>query len=149
MTNCVLSLSSAPKERRCSDGFLDEQRRSFGALDNESTQFVIGAAHQAFHQLVGRLGFERVEINGCEEGLAIPFMLVIRSTRQKHEQAGSLDTFDQTVEYAPRLDVGPLDVFEPEQQRLAFRAAKKQVLQRRAHPSLALRGIERRPIRIL
>ena len=63
-----------PAFHQRSDGLLDEQRRSAGALDDERAQLRIVriVAQQGPNQLVGSVGFERIEMDCGEAVLAAP-----------------------------------------------------------------------------
>ena len=95
--------------------FLDEQRSSAGARDDQGAQFRIGraVAKQGTNQLSGRVAFKRIEMHFGEAVLAVPSRLVFRAAGQYHQQAAGCHGFHQALDHVMRLDVGPLHVLEP------------------------------------
>ena len=107
-------------------------------------------AEQGPHQIVGRIGFERIEIDGGEEVLASHLRSYSGRHVTSHQQAAGPHGFDQAVDHVSRLDVGPLDVLEPEQKRTDFRRSEGKGPSRvDAHSLPAHCGVERRPVGIL
>src|SRR6266567_4203273 len=91
-------------------------------------------------------------VSSMKSGVTVsvgPFVHVLRTTSQNHKQTARLETFYQAVEHGLSLDVGPLHVLEPKQERTSRGAAKKQVLHGRHHSLPTDRGVESRPIGIL
>jgi hypothetical protein len=119
--------SEHPAFHQRSDRFLDEQRRSLRALDDESTQLCIGriVAQQGPDELVGSVGFERIKMDCREVVLAGPFGVVLQPTSQNHEQTAGPDAVYQALDHILCLDIRPLHVLEPQQKRTIFGAAQE------------------------
>jgi hypothetical protein len=104
-------------------GLLQEERIPLGPLDEERREpLEPGAlAEQPPEELLGTLGWQRVEAELTVVGLAAPAVLILGAIVDQEAQPGCREARDEGVEEHLSLGVDPVEILEHEEHRLAPR----------------------------
>ncbi len=133
------------------DALLEKERvagRALAQHRGERSQRGI-AAEQRLQEGAGGVGGQRVEPQLRVVRLAAPGMTILRAIVHEQRERRRRHAVDQRVEQGLRLGVGPLQILDHDDQRSLARRLEQQLPERVERALAPLRGIERRPRRIV
>ena len=133
------------------DALLEKERvagRALAQHRGERNQRGI-AAEQRLQEGAGGVGGQRVEPQLRVIRLAAPGMTILRAIIHEQRERRRRHAVDQRVEQCLRLGVGPLQVLDHDDERPLARRLEQQLPERVERALAPLRGLERRPRRIV
>ena len=106
-------------------------------------------AEEGLEQLVGALGWQRIQPELAVVGLAVPPVPILGSVVDEKEKARRGQALDEAVEQGLGLAVGPVEILDDDHQRLDLTLAQQQTLDRVERLLASLDRVEGLPGRLV